>query len=325
MLDGRGIIRPGRREGDFQAGCRDAPACHLAGPVPQAPGRHAEEMQSLPKSQSLNRPASRRRTPSYDRQAERFDERVGFGESVAAAIARAVWEKARMPEAAVLVDMGAGTGEIGRHLGRLPWRYVGIDRSARMLAVFRARLGGEERACALVAADGDATWPVADGSVNAVFSSRAIHLLDAAHVAAELRRIASPAGLVFVAGRVVRDRRSIQARMRRRLRECLDDAGFSGRRAGQTLERLAALCGERNARIMPANAVAGWTVRRSPAQALASWRDKEGLAGLTVPKPVRAEVLARVREWAAARFGSLTKTEESQERYILCGIHFPLN
>ena len=230
-----------------------------------------------------------------------------------------------MPEAAVLVDMGAGTGEIGRHLGRLPWRYVGIDRSARMLAVFRARLVGEERACALVVADGDATWPVADGSVNAVFSSRAIHLLDAAHVAAELRRIASPAGLVFVAGRVVRDGRSIQARMRRRLHECLDDAGFSARRAGETLERLAALSRESDARIMPANAVACWTVRRSPAQALASWWDKEGLAGLTVPEPVRAEVLARVREWAAGKFGSLTRTEESQERYILSGIQFPLH
>ena len=277
----------------------------------------------MPKSRSPNRTGSRRRTPGYDRQAERFDERAGLGDSVAAAIARAVWQMAPMPEGAVLVDLAAGTGEIGRHLGRLPWRYVGIDRSARMLAVFRARLDRAARACALVVADGDATWPVADGSVNAVFSSRAIHLLDAAHVAAELRRIASPAGLSFVAGRVVRDESSLQARMRRRMHECLDDAGFSARRAGDTVARLAALCCKSGAPIMPAKAVACWTVRRSPAQALASWQDKQGLAGLSVPEPVRAEVLARVREWAAGRFGNLTTTEESQERYTLTGIHLP--
>ena len=62
----------------------------------------AEEMQSLPKSRSPNHAGSRRRTPGYGRQAERFDERAGLGDSAAAAIARAVSDMARMSEGAVL-------------------------------------------------------------------------------------------------------------------------------------------------------------------------------------------------------------------------------
>ena len=39
----------------------------------------------------------------------------------------------------LVVELGAGTGEIGAHLARLPLRYVGLDSSPAMLDVFRAK------------------------------------------------------------------------------------------------------------------------------------------------------------------------------------------
>jgi hypothetical protein len=56
---------------------------------------------------------------------------------------------------------------------------------------------------------------------------------------------------------------------------------------------------------------------------LDAWRGKPGLGGCEPPEASKAAVLADLKDWAAARFGSLDAPDESEERYILEGVVLP--
>ena len=77
----------------------------------------------------------------------------------------------------LLLEIGAGTGEIGFEIARLHGRYVGLDLSLPMLRVFRGHQVGLSAPLALIVGDADRTWPITDQSVQAIFGSRSLHLL----------------------------------------------------------------------------------------------------------------------------------------------------
>jgi len=79
----------------------------------------------------LARPAS-----TFDAQASHYDARAGLPESVSAAVARAIVERAHAGADDLVVEQGTGPGEIGVPLARLPDRYVGLDSSLAMLDLF---------------------------------------------------------------------------------------------------------------------------------------------------------------------------------------------
>src|SRR5437588_13031152 len=79
----------------------------------------------------------------FDAQAPGFDRRAGLPADAARAVARAVLEIAAAGPDDLLVELGAGTGEIGEHLID-SIRYVGIDRSAAMLERFTEKLAGAD-------------------------------------------------------------------------------------------------------------------------------------------------------------------------------------
>ena len=87
---------------------------------------------------------------SFDGQAADFDLRAGLPPGIARQVAAAVAELVPAASSApanrgVVLDLGAGTGQIGEHLAgmcgaRGGGRYLGIDLSGPMLAVFRRKL-----------------------------------------------------------------------------------------------------------------------------------------------------------------------------------------
>src|SRR5438046_1422972 len=122
-------------------------------------------------------------TRSFDAQAGSFEHRAGLPAGIPERIATALVQWSEDGPGEVLLEVGAVTEQIGFALCRLPLRYVGFDASAAMLDVFRRRAGS--RTVSLIYADGNYRWPIAEGSVRAVFSSRAVHLLPLDHVVAE--------------------------------------------------------------------------------------------------------------------------------------------
>lgn len=263
---------------------------------------------------------------SFDRQADDFDERAGLPDSVARRIAAAVVELAPAGSGALL-DLGAGTGQVGEHLagpwrGRAQSRYLAIDISYPMLSVFREKLG-PTGAGALVQADAATTWPIAGGRAGLVFLSRAAHLLPLEVLVDETFRVASPEGALAVFGGVRRDPESLRAVVRREMHRLLAEHGFEGRSSRAFQRRIADALAERGGEVLPARTAASWTVVHRARDSLAGWRSKEGLAGRSVPPEIQERVLGRLEGWIRERYGGLDVEREATDRFELTAIRLP--
>lgn len=274
---------------------------------------------------------------SFDRQAADFDQRAGLPAEAARRIAAVLAELAPAGSGVVL-DLGAGTGQIGEHLARGRSRYLGVDLSLPMLAIFLRKLGrhklgrrkfggrqlGAVAGCVLVQADAGASWPIAGGKVDLVFLSRAAHLLPPAVLVEEAVRVASPEGAVVVFGGVRSEPKSLRAVLRHEMRRLLaEHGGVEARKARESQLRLAAALAERGGEALPVRTAASWTVVERARDALAAWRAKRGLGGRAVTPEVQENVLRRLEDWIRERYGSLDVARDAIERYELTAIRLP--
>jgi SAM-dependent methyltransferase len=255
----------------------------------------------------------------YEDQAARFDERAGLPADAADAVARELAALTGLSAGQALLDVGCGTGGLSLPLLRSPIRYIGFDRSPAMLDVFRAAAERDGLASELHVADGNARWPADDASVDVVFSARALHHLDPAHVVAEVRRV-TRAGGWLVTGRVRRPHDSARSLLRRQMRQLLQAQGFDGRSHEAGAEAVFAALEADGGRRMEPRTAARWTVPHRPADSIASWEGKAGLAGIEVPSHVKARVLSDLRAWAEERFGDLQREMEQEESFELAAI-----
>ena len=255
----------------------------------------------------------------YDDQATRFDERAGLPAEAAEAVARELAALVGLADGRTVLDVGCGTGGVTLPLLRLPVRYVGFDQSAAMLEVFRARAAEAGRAAELHVADGNGRWPAVDASVDVVFSARALHHLHPAHVVAEVRRVIRPGGWL-VTGRVRRPPDSPKSVLRRQMRRMLAAEGFTGRSHEAGAEAVFAALEADGGRRMEPRVAARWTIPHRPADSIAAWEGKSGLAGLEVPPDAKSRVLNGLRAWAASGFGDLQRELEQQEQFELAAI-----
>lgn len=261
----------------------------------------------------------------FDVQAANYDRRVGIPEACRTQIVAAILRLSDLQPGELLVEVGAGTGQIGAGLARSPINYLGFDLSGEMLAVFRDRLGHSPiEGAALVQADGNQPWPVADGSAKAIFSSRAIHLLDGDAVLRECDRVAHPQGAVLLIGRVQRSPDSIKAQMQRQMRQFLRDLGRSPRDGARTKERLLQHGGDRGGQHLEPTVAARWTTEYSPRRSIESWYSKPGLGGIeSLPDTEKHAVLQNLSQWAIATYGDLDFSQTEVETYCLEGVRLP--
>ncbi len=267
----------------------------------------------------MDRAGLPRKAAAFDAQAESFDRRAGLPADARAAIARALVEMAGLGPERRIIDIGAGTGEIGLPLIGLGVAYIGLDESAAMLAVFERRAAREGHRPSLLVSDARDPWPVPACSASAVFGSRSLHWMDPTHVVAETIRVAAPTGAVLLVGRVARDPDGPRERVRQAMRELLLRAGYEGRSQARSSTALISECVCRGATAILPRVVASWTTERAPREVLDDWRSKPGLAGLDVPELVKEEVLAQVARFTSETFGNIDTPILSSERYVVEG------
>jgi hypothetical protein len=265
----------------------------------------------------------------FDALAARYEARSGLPPGVAERVARALVEVAPARAEDWLLEVGAGTGEVGAQLERTwPGRYLALDLSLAMLAEFRRRPrppGRRSQGSRSIQADAAAPWPLG-GPLRLVFCARAAHLVGPGQLAEEVCRRLDRRGSWLVLGRVGRQPASVRATLRREMRRRLAAAGRPGRDGDSSLRDLLALLERLGGRLQERRVVAAWAVAERPRDALRAWRERAGLAGLAageLPAADKRELLASLERWALRRFGDLDREFDAEERYELTAIELP--
>lgn len=223
--------------------------------------------------------------PVYDRHRALP---AGVPEQIRAAVLAAA-SGIRHP--ASVLDLGAGTGRIGRPFVAAGDDYTGVDLSFGMLREFRARR--------LAQCDGEAL-PFRDGAFDVVML---ISVVGGARgwrrLLAEGRRVLRGDGALVI-GKTVGPAGGVDAQMKERLTAILEELGVppEEKKAGKALAWLESAASAK--RIVTA---ASWTSERSPRGFLD--RKPTGAKFSVLPPDVRDEALRRLTAWATSHFGSL--------------------
>jgi ubiquinone/menaquinone biosynthesis C-methylase UbiE len=253
----------------------------------------------------------------FDAQAASYDQRAGLPARHCQAIAQAVPDLVGAMTGDLLLELGAGSGSLGTWLAQPPLRYIGVDLSHHMLRTFQRRLAPHHRGLQLVQADGNHPWPLGDGTVRAIFSSRALHWLDVAHVIRESYRVARPDGCSLLVGRVQRPETSVPAIMQHEMQCLLQRYGFAGRDGQRHQRQILGAFQQRGAVLLDPVAVVGWSEVRTPWRSIVDWESKPGLGGLDVTAAVKRDILAELRLRAQAIFGDLHREVACETAYVI--------
>lgn len=256
----------------------------------------------------------------FDKQAPSYDQRVGLPPAVAQKVARAVVGLPQKSSILKVLEIGAGTGEIGCEIAKLVQQYIAMDSSAGMLEQFRLRCQNQQVHATLIKADGNEQWPVEPGQVNVIFGSRALHLLNFEHLTKELKRLSQHDRVWLIIGNVKKAPESIPFLMRKKMRELLKAQGIAGRSGKKLQAQLSQFFAERGMTVKPKLQVATWQREDAPVHALDSWRSKSGLAGIDIPRGVKNQILNQVEAWAIEYFGDIHKKQPTTYHYELNAI-----
>jgi len=231
----------------------------------------------------------------YDAMAPEFDRRRALPDGVPEAIRDAVL-RAGLPPRPRLLDLGAGSGRIGRPFVQAGDDYTAVDRSFGMLRMFADRMP----AARLAQADG-ACLPFADASFDAVLLVQVLSGVPGwRHFLTDTLRVLRPGG-TLIAGRVVAPDAGIDARMKTRLAEILADIDIHPYRDKPRDAAMAWLaCRLSGPTVLTA---AAWQAERTPRGFLE--RHSGGARFSTLPEPVKQEALRRLAAWTAEQCGHL--------------------
>lgn len=258
---------------------------------------------------------------TYDEQARVFDKRAGLSDEVARKVAGAVLDYGGYVDGNSILEIGAGTGEIGYWLCSNVSGYTGIDYSDQMLDNFRARLKPNHTAT-LIHSDANHRWPVKNASTSLVFGSRVLHLLDIEHVLMETLRTGTSDGVVLIMGRVKRPKNSPKSRMREKMRELLQQQGLVPRATDQLRKKLINRAIELGGEVLATLEADSWTRNIRPIDSINGWRGKNTMGGIIPADEVKEKILAQLYEWGTDIYGDMTRDIPSVEKYQLDGVRF---
>jgi ubiquinone/menaquinone biosynthesis C-methylase UbiE len=243
-------------------------------------------------------PLNSRHVASFDSAAQSFERHRQFPAGIGHAIRSSVLAMPAASRPARILDLGAGTGRIGRAFVEFGDAYIGIDLSISMMREFTARSDAKP---ALVQAEGQ-RLPFADGAFDLVLLMQVLSgVSDWRKLLAEARRVLKRGGAVIV-GHTVDEPFGMEARLKARLAEALAELG-----ANQSVyQKLSAepLDWLRQRASGSLQAVAArWTQTRTPREFLA--RKPTGHRFGALAPSIQEAALAVTSEWAVSVFGSL--------------------
>lgn len=238
----------------------------------------------------------------FDKNAESFEAFRELPAAVPAAIRFAIWAAIEAGPRRRLLDLGAGTGRIGRAFVADGDAYVGADSSHGMLLQFAARVQERHHPLpALVQADGRCL-PFPDGSFDVILLAHVLtNLREWRPVLAEAHRVLRAPG-ALVLGQTVGPPNGIDAQLRTRLQMILGEMGADAQDGERRRDEARAWL-EANTFRRAHVIAAQWNTTRTPRDFLARRRTSARFAAL--PPAMREAALKQLGAWTMATFGSL--------------------
>ena len=234
---------------------------------------------------------------TFDVTAATFDRYRALPEGVAEAILKTVRDAVGANLAAGVLDLGAGTGRIGKAFAQTDGWYVGLDLSLPMLQEFRR----QNAAASLIQADGQ-HLPFRDGTFGVALLMQVLSgTSDWQSLLCEVVRVLAPAGAVVV-GHTIAPSTGVDAQLKRQLAIVLEQMGVASHRRNKSREKALSWLEARAARRSHASA-ASWMADRTPREFLK--RHRTGARFAALPVAVQEEALTKLAAWAKEKFGSL--------------------
>jgi ubiquinone/menaquinone biosynthesis C-methylase UbiE len=211
-----------------------------------------------------------------------------------------------------ILDLGAGTGRIGRAFVAAGDDYIGLDLSLGMLRKFASQATEGDRTPALLQADGQCL-PFRDATFDAVLLMQVVGTAQNwRQLVTEARRVLQPSGALVI-GHAVLPPKGIDEKMKKRLADILKELGVGSYHMNTRgvvqpwLESEA----KRYIRIRAAS----WPSCRTPR----AFRERQptGARFSMLPKSIQDEALGMLESWAADKFGSLDAAFKEQHEFEL--------
>jgi ubiquinone/menaquinone biosynthesis C-methylase UbiE len=252
-------------------------------------------------------------TRAFDASVRSFDRHRALPDGVPEVIRASVLGAIGGASRPRVLDLGAGTGRIGRAFVTARDDYVGVDLSFPMLRAFvEKRAVPDAPAPRLVQADGR-RLPFDDATFDAVLLMQVFGGMgDWRQVLGDVRRVLRPDGAIMI-GRTMTPDDGVDSQMRRSLAELLDAMKVKPDLVNvrEDAQRWLAEAARSHRCVVAAT----WKTDRSPRGFLD--RHATGARFLRLPQPTRRDSLAQLADWAVLKFGSLDTVCTEEHAFAL--------
>ena len=246
---------------------------------------------------------------TFDRSAASFECHRALPQGVPKAVRTEICKFTRDREKLRILDLGAGTGRIGKAFVEANDFYVAVDASLAMLQEFRKR----SKAALLIQSDG-ACLPFASHSFDTVMLMQVLSgaqdwrgLLD------EIRRVLRRAGVVAV-GHTAHPANGVDERLKRALGGILKSMDVESHEPRQARKQSLAWLESESTRNLHVTA-ASWAGERTPREFIV--RHRSGARFSALPHAVQDAAMQSLSIWAEQEFGSLDESQTEEFRFEL--------
>ncbi|MCI0402769.1 MAG: class I SAM-dependent methyltransferase [Acidobacteria bacterium] len=225
------------------------------------------------------------------------------------AIRSAILQATRKQAPARVLDLGAGTGRIGKAFVAADDFYVGVDSSLGMLQEFLL----STRTPCLAQADGQ-RLPFRDGAFDVVMLMQVLSGSGNWHgLLSEARRVLRRGGAVVVGHRLA-PAAGVDAQLKKRLAAILETMGVEQHQGKQFRDQALAWLGSSAALRLHLRA-ATWERNPTPREFLV--RHRTGARFAALPDAVQDEALQKLSAWAETTFGSFDAASREEHSFEL--------
>jgi ubiquinone/menaquinone biosynthesis C-methylase UbiE len=246
-------------------------------------------------------------TSKFDLAAATFERHRALPRGVPEAIRQTICSATARGSCARVLDLGAGTGRIGKAFVDANDSYVGVDVSLPMLREFLANVSA-----ARLAQGSGRQLPFRNRAFDVVLLMQVLSGADDWRgLINEAWRVLAPGGTIVV-GRTNSPSTGVDAQLRRRLAAILEDMGIAphqpGRSRDHSLAWLASSASRRQHMI-----AAAWNAEPTPRAFLG--RHRTGARFSALPAAVQEDALHQLSTWAHETFGSLDVALPEEHTY----------